>query len=90
MPIRLPPKLAQHLSSPFLSPSMAHIYWPRTDEATKKNKRKHKFEGLKQPHAISSACKVKFLGDEEAQKKKIEFEKHEIIENCIKKGKKKD
>ena len=74
-PARLPPKLSQHLTSPFVSPSMAHLYWPRTDEKTKQNKMKHKFEGVKQPHAISGGMMLMFLEEEEAQKKKIEIEK---------------
>ena len=73
-PARLPPKL-QHLTSPFVLPLLAHLYWPRTNEKTKKNKRKHKFEGIKQPHAISGGMMLMFMEEEEAQKKKIEIEK---------------
>ena len=74
-PARLPPKLSQHLTSPFVSPSMAHLYWHRTDEKTKKKERKHKFVGAKQPHAILGGMMLMFLEEGEAQKKKIAIEK---------------
>jgi len=54
-----------------------------------KNKRKHKFVGVKQPHAISGGMMLMFLEEEEAQKKKIEIEKRERIKNIIQKAKEK-